>query len=72
MCYQEPCVKCFHCRKCVVICANELDSVTYDFDLPPNTTISIDPPMQSIQVKRDMSDNDAFNLMDNIRDELWK
>lgn len=84
MCSQEPCVKCFHCRKCVAECFKELGglsfsagnySVTFNAaDMPPNTTVSIDPPMHSVLVKRastEMSDNDAFDLMDSIRKERY-
>jgi len=42
--------------------------------VPLNTTFSIDPPMHSVLVKRapspEMSDNDAFDLMDSIRKEM--
>lgn len=91
MCYQEPCVKCLHCGKCVVACHNKLNkeigrseesflsgnySITFnDAGLPPGTTVSIDPPMYSVLVKRastpEMSDDDAFDLMDSIRKERY-
>ncbi len=41
--------------------------------VPLNTTVTIDPPMPSVLVKRastpEMSDDDAFDLMDSIRKE---
>jgi hypothetical protein len=74
MCYQEPCVKCFHCRKCVVICANELDSVTFNAAIPPNTTVTIDPSTRNAWAeKAQMSDDEAFEIMDSIRkDKPWQ
>lgn len=42
--------------------------ISYTADVPLNTTVSIDPPVQ--EKKTDIDDDEAFDLMDRIRRDM--
>jgi ferredoxin len=76
MCYQDPCAKCLRCGRCVRACYGSpcwsepgetlhLDKwkITYNTAHSYSALVKNTPP--------EMSDDDAFDLMDSIRKEMY-